>query len=233
MQRRALDCRHDRRHRHRNEATRRPLEQQQFHRQHDGGDRRAEHRGHAGGGARYQQRFALGVAHRQQLRDQRADCAAGHDDWPFRAERPAGADHHCRGERLQDCHPHIHSRPAEQDRLDRLGNAMAADFLTAVARHQPNHQRTGHRHQNRPQAERRGREGPIRQVELAEIRDVGGQPDQLEQRHAGRHSAGGHHDGDQRDQQHARAGREIRQLGAGFGVGFEGIGLRGLHRNDF
>ena len=42
----------------------------------------------------------------------------------------------------------VEPRAAEQDRLDRLGDAVAADLLAAEARHQPDDQRADHRHQH-------------------------------------------------------------------------------------
>ena len=79
-------------------------------------------------------------------------------------------------------------RRPEQDRLDRLGNAVAADLLAAVARHQADDQRAGHRHQHRPKAERRVLQLELGEAEAAEIGNVGGKPDQLKQRNARQHA---------------------------------------------
>ena len=93
--------RDDRGHRHRHEAARLPFEQQQLDRQQHGRDRRAEDRRHAGRRAGHQQRLALGGGEVEELGEQRADRAAGHDDRPFGAERAAGADRDRRRQRLQ------------------------------------------------------------------------------------------------------------------------------------
>ena len=56
------------------------------------------------GRAGHQQRLALRGRQMEDLRDDRADRAAGHDDRPFGAERPARADRDRRRERLEDRH---------------------------------------------------------------------------------------------------------------------------------
>ena len=78
--------------RHRHEAARLPLEEQQLHGEQHRRDGRAEDRGHAGRGAGHQQRLALGGAEMEELREQRAQRAACHDDGALGAERAAGAD---------------------------------------------------------------------------------------------------------------------------------------------
>ena len=106
-------------------------------------------------------------------------------------------------------------RAPEQDRLDRLGNAVAADLLAAVARHQADDQRADHRHHHRGKPERRILQLQIGERELAEIGDVGGKPDQLQQRDAGKQRRRGDHHGYGGNGQHARVGREIPEM-AGF-----------------
>ena len=103
------------------EAARLPLEEQQLDRQEDGRDRRGEDRRHAGRGARHQQRLALGVGEMEELGEERAEGAAGHDDRAFGAERAAGADRDRRGERLQDGDPRLDPAAVEQDRLEASG----------------------------------------------------------------------------------------------------------------
>ncbi len=77
---------------HRDEAAGLPFEQQQLdgqqHRRHG----RRKDRRHAARGARHEQRLALGGGHVKPLREQRAECAARHDDRTFRTERPARPD---------------------------------------------------------------------------------------------------------------------------------------------
>ena len=79
-----------------------PLEQEQLDGQQDGRERRGEGRGHPGCGARDQQRLALGTGKMKELRDQRAEGAAGHDDRTLRAEGAAGSDRDGRRQRLED-----------------------------------------------------------------------------------------------------------------------------------
>ena len=122
--------------RHRNQAARLPFEQQQFDGQQHGRDRRGEGGRHAGRGAGHQQRLALGGGQVEQLRDHGAERAAGHDDGAFGAERSAGADGDGAGERLEDRHLGFHLAAVDQDGFDGFGNAVAADALRAVARHE-------------------------------------------------------------------------------------------------
>ena len=146
----------------RDEAARLPFEQQQLDREHDRGERRAEDAGHAGGGAGDQQSLALGRAQGEQLREQRADRAAGHDDRPFGAERAAAADRHRRRQGLQQRHLQRQLALAEQDGLDRLGDAVAADLVRPEARHQPDDQPADHGNQQAPAAGRDWRSSPAR-----------------------------------------------------------------------
>jgi len=134
--------------RDRDEAARRPLEQQQLDRQHDRRDWCAEHGRHARGCAGDQQRFPLHVAYRERLRDQRPDGTAGHDDRSLSAEWPPRADRNRRGQRLQDSHLHIQPAAPEQDCLDGLGDAVSPDLLASVSRDQANDQRADYRNQD-------------------------------------------------------------------------------------
>ena len=63
----------------------------------------------------------------KQLREQRAERAAGHDDRPFGAERSADADRDRRRQRLEHRDLRLDAAAADQDRLDGLGDAVAAD----------------------------------------------------------------------------------------------------------
>ena len=93
-------CDEHRRH-HGHEASRLPLEQQQFDRQHDRSERRPENAGHARACAGDQQCLALGGGQPEQLREQGSDGAAGHDDRSLGTEWAAAADRHRRRKRLQ------------------------------------------------------------------------------------------------------------------------------------
>ena len=77
----------------------------------------------------------------EQLREQRADRAAGHDDRAFGAERAAAADRHRRRQRLQQRHFERQPAFAEEDGLDRFGDAVAADLVRPEPRHQADDQR--------------------------------------------------------------------------------------------
>ena len=116
------------------------LEKDTVYREHHGGDRRAEDRRHARGGAGHQQGLALGGAHLEELRKQRTDGAAGHDDRAFGTERAAAADGDRRRQGFQHRDFRRHPAAADQDRLDGLGNAVPADLLGAIADHEADHE---------------------------------------------------------------------------------------------
>ncbi len=166
---------------HGDEAARLPFEQQQFDGKQHRRNRRAEDRRHAGGGAGHQQRLALRRGEMEALREQRTDRAAGHDDGAFGAERPAAADRDRRGQRLEDCHFRLHPAAADQDRLDRFGNAVAADLLRTEPRHQPDHETAQRRRDHHPQARPGLGQRHVFDAEVAEPDQVGGERDQLEQ----------------------------------------------------
>src|SRR6185437_1574837 len=128
------------RQRDRDQASRAPLEQQQLHREEHRRDRRVEHRRHACRSAGDEQRLALGGGQMEVLRDERPERAARHDDRALGAERPAAADDDPRRERLQDRNLQIHPALAEQDRLERFGDAVAADLVRTEASHQADDQ---------------------------------------------------------------------------------------------
>ena len=92
----------------------------------------------------------------QHLPEQRAERAAGGDDGPLRAERPAGADGDRRRERLEEGHPRRDAALVGEHLLHRLGDAVAADGLRAVARHQSHDQTADERHEDDPEPQVRG-----------------------------------------------------------------------------
>ncbi len=205
----AREAGHGARERDRQETARAPFEQQQLDREQHGRDRRAEHGGHAGRRAGHEQRLALGGRHVHALRDQRAERAARHDDRAFGAERAAAADHDARRQRLEHRHLRRHAALAEQDRLDRLRNAVAADLLGAEARHQPDDQPADHRHHDHPRAERVGGRRTIRKRKLLEEEQVREQMDQAQQHECGQRAEQADHGCQQRDPGQALVGREI------------------------
>ena len=98
---------------------------------------------------------------------------------------------------------------------------MAADLLAAVARHQADDQGANDGHNHGGVAERRVLQLEFGKRELAEIGDVGGEPDQLQKRYAGEQSRRGNHHGYGGDGQHARVGGEIPEMTV--------FGMMGLH----
>ena len=57
------------------------------------------------------------------------------------------------GERLQNRHLRLHAAAVDQNGFDGFGNAVAADALRAIARHQADDQRADDRHEHRRAAE--------------------------------------------------------------------------------
>ncbi len=103
---------------HGDRASRLPFEEQQFDGEQHRGDGRGEGGRHSGGRAGYQQCFALDAGEMEELRDHRAERAAGHDDRAFGAERSAGADGDRRGERLEDRQARLNLAAVDQDGFD-------------------------------------------------------------------------------------------------------------------
>ena len=172
-----------RRARHGDEATGLPLEQEQLHREQRRGERSAEHGRHAAGRAGHEERLALGGREVERLREQRAEGAARHDDRPFGAERPAGADGDGRRQGLQNRHLERHPAAADENRFQRLGDTVAADALRAVPGHQTHDQPAADRDRERPRAQpvrRRRDEGPRDLVIIEEVSEQADQPHQRE-----------------------------------------------------
>jgi hypothetical protein len=114
----------------------------------------------------------------QQLRKQRTDRTAGHDDRPFGAERATASDRNGRRQWFQDSHLWFDAAAVDQDGLDRFRDAVSTDALRAVARHGPDDQRAADRHQDFPGAEMvAGRRGEIGAPALEE-EQIGKEPDQ-------------------------------------------------------
>ena len=212
-QRPAHDGCHRHRRRHRQIAARAPFEQQQLHREQHRRERGVEGCRHAGRGAGHQQGLALVGGQPEELCEQRANRATGHDDRPLGAERAAGADRDRRRDRLERSHPGLHLAPAQQDRLDRLRHAVAADLLRAEPGQQADQQAAADRsqqHQQRVVPAEAGRDQPGA-VSGVEHR-VGDQRDQPQQ-HPGQ--AGADRPDRQRqgdDGQHLAVGGEVGEV---------------------
>src|SRR3954468_5835177 len=117
----------------------------------------------------------------EQLREKRADRATGHNDRAFGTKWTARADRDCGRNRFQDRDLRLNQTAAEQNRFERFRDAVAADFLRAVARHQTNDQRTDRRRENDPDAEMMMLERRQRCAEALkknEVRDLGDEPEQ-------------------------------------------------------
>ena len=189
----------------RNERPRLEFEQQQLDGENHAGDGSAEGGGHAGSGSAGQQHFALGGGGVQQLADQRSHGAAGLDDGAFGAERSAGADGDGRRDRLQDRDLGLDAAAVDQHRFHGFGNAVAANLVAAVTRHDADDHAADHRSDDHPQAEMivaRAGEG---EREAMEEEDVGEQPDQVVEQKGDDAREESDEGGEQRDQRGAEA----------------------------
>jgi hypothetical protein len=180
---RDADDRRDRdRRRDRDEAARPPLEEEELDRQQDRGERRVEGGRHAGGRPADEERLTLVGAQVDELGEDRAQRASGHDDRPLGAERAAGADRHRRCQRLQQRHPRLDPAAGGEDRLDRLGDAVAADLLRAEAGDETDHEPAADRreedHEEGVMSFARGDQGGVDPVVEDEVGDQADQPQQ-------------------------------------------------------
>jgi hypothetical protein len=110
---------------------------------------------------------------------------------PFRAERPAGADGDRGRQRLQHGDPRLHPALADEDRLERLRDAVSADALRTVSGHHPDDERAGDRHQDGDRAELivcGVRERRADAVEEEEIREEPDEPEQRQRDECAQHS---------------------------------------------
>src|SRR6185437_7300310 len=157
------------------------LEEHDFDGEENGRHGRAEDRGHAGRRAGDQQRLALRGAQVKELREERAQGAARHDDRALGAERAAGADRDRRGERLQHGYLRLYPALTDEDRLERLGYAVPADLRRAVAGHEADDQAADHRYQNGTRTELRVAEVGSRGGVDVEVAEVGDERNQLQE----------------------------------------------------
>ena len=167
--------------RDRNQAPRLPLEEQQLDGERHRRDGRGERRGHAARRAGHEERLPFGARQLQELRDHRAEGAAGHDDRTFGTERAAAPDGDGGRERLQERDPRPHAAAADQDGLDRFGDPVATDPLGAVPRHQAHDQRAGGGHQHDELAEVVARRRDQRDTPALEEEQVGEEPDEAQE----------------------------------------------------
>ncbi len=89
---------------------------------------------------------------------------------------------------------------------------MAAYFRAAIARQQAHDQRADNRHQYRPSPQRSMSQLEVGEAELPEIRDVGHQPDQMQQQHTRGHAGGRDNHRDAGHHKHPAVRREVCQM---------------------
>ncbi len=166
---------------HRHQAARLPFKQQHLHRQQNCRDRRCERRRHSRRRSRHQQSLALHAGQMKELRDHRSKRSAAHDDRAFGAERSAAANRNRGGNWLQNREARLHPAAVDENRLESLGNAVAADFFRAVACHQAHDDRTQHRNQDGPRPQRipgRRHQHGVPAMIVEQIREQTDQPEQ-------------------------------------------------------
>ena len=192
-----------------------PLEQQELHRERDGGERRPEDGAHPARRPGDEQRPALDGAQVEELREDRSEGAAGQDDRTLRSERAARADADGARDRLQHHEPRLHLAPADQDGLHRLRDAVAADAFRAEPRHQPHDQAADHRDGHRDDAEpvrRRRHRGHGQSLVVGQVRD---QRDQADQHQGEEGAEGADDDGGGQETEDLQRGREVAQPALG------------------
>src|SRR5438105_12995526 len=138
----------------------------------------------------------------ERLAEQRAERPARHDDRPLGAERPTGPDGNGGGQRLEYGDPGGHAALPDQDRLERLRDAVTADSLEAVPRHESDDEAPDDGDQQRPETQvvASGRDEAA--VDRVVIEQVGEEPDEPQQRHGEEGAIRADHLG-QRDQSKA------------------------------
>jgi hypothetical protein len=202
----------DTRQRDRDDAAWLPLEEQQFDGEKHRGERGREGGRHAGRRSGHQERLSFGAGEVQELGDERAHGAAGHDDRPFGAERPAGADRNRRRQWLEQRDLRLDAAAVDENRFDRLRNAVAADPARSVAGHQADEQRAGHRDGDDPWTDVGGLRRDQGSADTLEEEQVREQPDQRQQRFREVGADDAEDEREAGDRQQARRGREIAQL---------------------
>src|SRR5205823_14034928 len=128
----------------------------------------------------------------ERLAEQRAERPARHDDRPLGAERSAGPDGNGGGQRLEYGDPGGHAALPDEDRPERLRDAVTADSLGAVPRHESDDEAPDDADEQRPetQAVASGRDEAA--VDRAGIEQVGEERAQPPQPQAGEGSAHAH-----------------------------------------
>ncbi len=192
------------------ECPRRELEEEQLDGEHDRRQGRPEGGGHARGRPARQKDLPFRWRYREDLADERAECAGGDDDGAFGTEGPAGTDSDCRGEWFRHRGPGADPALVGQDRLHRLRDAVPPDL-----RRPPGEQRYGHaaggRHGDEAEPGMEVGERGDRPADLPEEGQIGQQADQSEKHECraspGQPQAGGQH---RQQQETMRGGPRVR-----------------------
>ncbi len=150
----------------------------------------------------------------QPLRDERAECSAGHDDWTLGAERPAGPDGDRRGDGFQHRDPRLDACAAQQDGFDGFGNSVAANLVGTITRHQADDDAAddGDNQHSSVRLIRSGRADHGEAYAVIE-EDVCRQRNRAEQQHCESRSAGADHNRDGGEEPCASIDGEVTQSG--------------------
>src|SRR5215471_3118051 len=145
----------------------------------------------------------------EELGEERAECAPGHDDGPFGAERASRSNGDRRGNGLQDRHLGLDAAAPDKDGFERLRDAVSANLGRAPSGHGADDESADHGNSDAPDSERvSGGRDEMRRKSLvvSEIRDHRDQPDQR----VGDQSAdGADADGRGRENQNTPIGRVV------------------------
>src|SRR6476646_10084295 len=106
----------------------------------------------------------------------------------------------------------MHPAAIHQNRLNSFRNAMPANALTSVARHDADNQRTGNRHKHHHPAQMRVGRGTESAIDAMEIQKIGKQPDQPKQDPRDTRSDQANSYGENRNRYYARGGSELAEF---------------------
>ncbi len=114
--------------------------------------------------------------------------------------------------RLEQRDLRLDAAAVDQNRLDGLGNAVAADALRSVPRHEADDERADHRHDDDEQAEVVAGRRDERRVEPLKEEEVREEPDELGQRQRDVRRGHTDHDRETRDEEDPGARCEIAEM---------------------
>ena len=148
----------------------------------------------------------------EKLRNQRSDRAAGHDNRPFGAERAARTDCDRRRQRLEEGDLRLDAAPVDQDGLDGFRDAMPADALRAVPRHDADDERAGDWNEDHEWSQRVRRRSDRRHAQALVEEHVGEKADERQEGQCDPGADDADHDREGPDRQEARRRREVGEL---------------------